>query len=166
MAVSERAATAGVSRASEGGWRTASGPGLRDGVVRGWLPKRLVGVELPAVADLQHPDLVVTKGEDNPPVESPRCDSSQRPVAYSLPFCPFLERYRHRGCRHAEARCVCSIWIGVHEQRLAPVRGNPRYILCDIRYELLEIRRSTRRAGIESTHGPSTRHQSASLECL
>ena len=37
MAVSERAANAYVSRASEGGGRSASGSGLRDGVVSEWL---------------------------------------------------------------------------------------------------------------------------------
>jgi len=36
--------------------------------IRGWLPERPVGSKLPAVADLQHPDLVVTKGNDGPPV--------------------------------------------------------------------------------------------------
>ena len=37
MAVPEGAATAGVSRAFVGSERTASGSGLRDGVVREWL---------------------------------------------------------------------------------------------------------------------------------
>ena len=49
--VSERAATAGVSRASEGGGRTASGSGLRDGILAAlrWVPAR---VTLAVIVDL------------------------------------------------------------------------------------------------------------------